>query len=206
VIELEATSTDHRVVDAVEFVRTNRHRVGEYIPDHHDGQRVGLSFAGEMWQSMLRDRRRPGRLRRRHFEVCVFVHLAAEFRSGDIAVIGSDSYANLHAQLMLWSECEPLVVPPSRLAIWCRQVLGRRYRVVLEPDHVVRDSSVAKKDHVYLGWEVGALGVVAAEADSGPHTHPLYLLGVDERGRVHLDAGCAIQEPLSALQQNRQFG
>jgi hypothetical protein len=37
VIELEATSTDHRVFDAVEFVRINRHRVGEYILDHHDG-------------------------------------------------------------------------------------------------------------------------------------------------------------------------
>jgi hypothetical protein len=109
VIELEATSTDHRVLDAVEFVRTNRHRVGEYIPDHHDGQRVDLSFAGEMWQSTLRDRHRPGRLRRRHFEVCVFTHLAAELRTGDIAVIGSDSYANLHAQLMPWSECEGLI-------------------------------------------------------------------------------------------------
>jgi hypothetical protein len=36
-------------------------------------------------------------------------HLAAELRSGDIAVVGSDSYANLHAQLMTWQECQPLV-------------------------------------------------------------------------------------------------
>jgi hypothetical protein len=63
-------------------------------------------------------------------------------------------------------------------------VLGRRYRVVLEPDDVVRDSSVAEQDHVYLGREIGALGVVAAEADSGPDTYPLYLLDVDERGRM----------------------
>ena len=57
----------------------------------------------------LRDRRRPGMLARRHLEVCVFSHLAAELRSGDIAVVGSDSYANLHAQLMTWDECAPQV-------------------------------------------------------------------------------------------------
>ncbi|MGH3901581.1 MAG: hypothetical protein ACRDTA_25675 [Pseudonocardiaceae bacterium] len=45
---------------------------------------------------------------RRHLEVCVFSYLAAELRSGDIAVVGSDSYANLHAQLMTWDECLPL--------------------------------------------------------------------------------------------------
>ena len=108
-IELEATSTDHTVLDAVEFLTVNRHRIGEYIPDHHDGQPVDLSFAGDMWHKTLRDRHRPHRLRRRHFEVCVFAHLASELRTGDIAVAGSDSYANLHAQLMSWTECEPLV-------------------------------------------------------------------------------------------------
>ncbi len=108
-IELEATSTDHTVLDAVEFLTVNRHRIGEYIPDHHDGQPVDLSFAGEMWHKTLRDLHRPHRLRRRHFEVCVFAHLASELRTGDIAVAGSDSYANLHAQLMSWTECEPLI-------------------------------------------------------------------------------------------------
>ncbi|GAA3434076.1 hypothetical protein [Kutzneria kofuensis] len=29
-------------------------------------------------------------------------------RSGDIAVAGSGSYANLRAQLMTWAECQPL--------------------------------------------------------------------------------------------------
>jgi hypothetical protein len=39
----------------------------------------------------------------------VFSYLAAELRSGDIAVAGSDSFANLHDQLMSWEECRPLV-------------------------------------------------------------------------------------------------
>ena len=109
VLELEATSTDRRVIDAVEVLRADRHRVGEYLPGYHQGQLIGTSFAGEAWQATLRDRRHPTRLRRRQFEVCVFAHLAVELRSGDVAVAGSESYANLHTQLMSWAECEPLV-------------------------------------------------------------------------------------------------
>src|SRR5882757_8073779 len=43
-------------------------------------------------------------LARRHLEVCVFSQLAAELRSGDVAVTGSDSNANLNSQLMSWEE------------------------------------------------------------------------------------------------------
>ncbi|WP_424532904.1 Tn3 family transposase [Sphaerisporangium viridialbum] len=39
----------------------------------------------------------------------MFSYLASELKSGDIAVAGSDSYANLHDQLMSWEKCEPLV-------------------------------------------------------------------------------------------------
>jgi hypothetical protein len=54
------------------------------------------------------DRRRPGRLVRRHFGACVFSCLAAELRSGDVAVAGSESYASFADQLLSWEECEPL--------------------------------------------------------------------------------------------------
>jgi hypothetical protein len=67
------------------------------------------AFASAAWRKILRDRNRPGMLVRRHLEVCVFSYLAAELRSGDIAVAGSDSYASLHDQLMSWEECRPLV-------------------------------------------------------------------------------------------------
>ena len=116
-VELEATTADRSVLDAVEFIRANRARTGEYIPEtttiDRDGRRVTLTvdagFAGLEWQKILRGRSRPGKLVRRHLEVCVFSYLAAELRSGDIAITGSDSYANLHHQLVPWTECEPLV-------------------------------------------------------------------------------------------------
>ncbi len=117
-IDLEATTTERAVLDALEFVRANRDRRGDWIEEctvhERDGKKVTVAvdidaFAGPLWRRTLRDKRRPGMLARRHLEVCVFSHLAAELRSGDIAVVGSDSYANLHAQLMSWEQCEPLV-------------------------------------------------------------------------------------------------
>jgi TnpA family transposase len=117
-LRLEATSEERSVLDAVEFIRVNRDRRGDWIEEvttvKRDGEDVTVkvdvdSFAGEMWRKVLRDKRKPGMLARRHLEVCVFSHLAAELRSGDVAVAGSDSYANLHAQLMTWEECQSLV-------------------------------------------------------------------------------------------------
>ena len=113
-LELEATSAERGVLDALDFIRAMRHRRGEWIEQTclvtRDGEQARISvdidaFASDMWKRTLRDRRRPGMLARRHLEVCVFSHLAAELRSGDIAVVGSDSYANLHDQMMTWEEC-----------------------------------------------------------------------------------------------------
>ncbi len=103
------------MLDALEFIRAVRHRRGEWIEETcvvdrgNEQVRVSINinaFASEMWKRTLRDKRRPGMLARRHLEVCVFSHLAAELRSGDLAVAGSDSYANPHAQMMTWEECE----------------------------------------------------------------------------------------------------
>lgn len=46
---------------------------------------------------------------RKIFEVCVFSHLAQELKSGDIAIEGSEEYADYRNQLLLWVECEPMV-------------------------------------------------------------------------------------------------
>ena len=122
-IELEATSAERAVVNAVEYLRALRGSKSAYVPERRAVERpnpdgtmetvtVAIevdAFASAAWRKILRDKDRPGMLVRRHLEVCVFSYLAAELRSGDIAVAGSDSYANLHYQLMSWEECQPLV-------------------------------------------------------------------------------------------------
>ena len=115
-LDLEATSADHSVLDAVEFLRAIRGRTGEYVPEKVTVGRgadavtvaIDIDFVTEAWRKILVLKDRPGKLVRRHLEVCVFSYLASELRSGDIAVVGADSYANLHAQLMSWDECVPL--------------------------------------------------------------------------------------------------
>ncbi|MEU8151642.1 Tn3 family transposase [Nonomuraea sp. NPDC048901] len=122
-IDLESTNAERSVLAAVEYVMAQRGARSAFVPERltverqdSDGAPVTVTlsvavdaFASGMWRKILKDPARPGMLVRRHLEVCVFSYLAAELRSGDIAVAGSDSYANLHDQLMPWEECAPLV-------------------------------------------------------------------------------------------------
>jgi TnpA family transposase len=116
-LDLEPTTADRSVLDAVEFIRANRDRRSDWIPvktTHTvDGQDITLAvdveaFASAAWRKVLCVKQRPGMLARRQLEVCVFSQLATELRSGDVAVAGSDSYSNLNSQLMSWDECAPL--------------------------------------------------------------------------------------------------
>ena len=100
VVELEATSADRSVLDALEHALAHRQLTRDLIPDHHDGRPVDLSFASEQWQRLVRPHKHPGRLDRRHFEACVFTYLAEQLRTGDIAVKGSEAYANWAAKLL----------------------------------------------------------------------------------------------------------
>ncbi|MEU6743741.1 hypothetical protein [Streptosporangium sandarakinum] len=120
-VEPEATSADRSVLEAVEFLTALRGAKAALVPEQIVVERpwpggepvpVRLSidvdaFASLQWRKTVRDPARPRMLVRRHLGVCVFTYLAAELRSGDIAVAGSDSYANLHDQLMSWEECRP---------------------------------------------------------------------------------------------------
>ena len=109
VVELQATSADRGVLDALLHALAHAHLIRDHIPDHVDGTLLDVSFASEQWQRIIRDRGQPGRLNRRHFEACVFTYLAAELRSGDIAVAGSEAYANWSAKLLPREACDELL-------------------------------------------------------------------------------------------------
>ncbi len=108
-VDLEATSADRTVLDAVEHSAAHSRLTRDRIPSHVDGEVVDLSFASESWQRLVGVRDDPSRLDRRHFEACVFTYLAEELRTGDVAVVGSDAYANWTAQLIPWEDCEGLL-------------------------------------------------------------------------------------------------
>ena len=122
-------------------------------------------------------KRRDGQaaLNRRHLEVCVFYHLAAELKTGDVCVEGSEKYADHRDQLLSWEECEPLVkdycselglaATPEEFAAQLRELLhttaeevGRSYPenssvVITENGEPVMKRVQAKK----LTWAAKAL-------------------------------------------------
>lgn len=101
-LEFASTSSDQRLVKAVEFLLQNSHRRGEWL-----SAEVDLSFSSETWQKLvLTKHKNQTKMVRRHFEVCVFSYLAAELKSGDIYVFGSESFADYREQLLTWAECE----------------------------------------------------------------------------------------------------
>ena len=104
-LTLRSTTQDQTVMTALRVALEHQDRDNKYLPDA-----VDLSFATEQWQRAILVRTgRRRRLLRRPFEVCVFTYLAAELKSGDIAVVGSDAYADYREQLLPWEECAPLV-------------------------------------------------------------------------------------------------
>jgi hypothetical protein len=99
---------------AVRYLLEHEERRGDWLPDE-----VDLSFTSERWLRLIYGMHQGERmLRRRHFEVCVFVHLAAELKSGDISIAGSEAYADSREQLLSWEACAPLVADYCRELEW----------------------------------------------------------------------------------------
>ncbi|MDJ0594534.1 MAG: Tn3 family transposase [Pleurocapsa sp. MO_226.B13] len=104
-LKLASTSSDERLIKAVEFLLQNAHRRGALLTAE-----VDLSFTSETWRKwVLVEHNSQTKMVRRHWEVCLFSYLAAELKSGDICVFGSESYADYRRQLLTGSEGEPLV-------------------------------------------------------------------------------------------------
>lgn len=117
-LDLQATSADRSVLDALDFVREHVALTREHVSDQArgagpDGRPVtrvlDMSFASEDWRRAIRDRKHPGTFVRRHLEACVLTYLADELRTGDIAVAGAQAYANWADQLLSPAECTRLL-------------------------------------------------------------------------------------------------
>ena len=111
-LRLASTSQDGAVLQALDVALANEQRHGNWLP-----AAVDLSFASEQWQRTVLVRTSRGiQVARRPFEVCVFTSLAAELRSGDVCIQGSDAYADYRDQLLPWETCE------LQVAEYCAQL------------------------------------------------------------------------------------
>ncbi|MEU6009557.1 hypothetical protein [Streptomyces sp. NPDC047453] len=82
-LQMVATSTDDCVLQAVEFCQAMRHRGSQGVPVTYtvaeEGgtektKTVSADFASQMWQRILFDKHKPGKINRRHFEVCTLFY------------------------------------------------------------------------------------------------------------------------------------
>ncbi len=97
---------------ALEVVLRHERKHGDRI-----AEAAHLSFTAARWRQLItaRAKKQTG-LQRRELEACVFMHLAASLRAGDVALVGGDSYADYREQLLPWTECQ------QRLPTYCIKV------------------------------------------------------------------------------------
>jgi len=102
-LDLQPTSQDKSLQQALDVLK--QHQGEEFIPLD-----TSLDFASQRWRQSIRIKQDGNRyLSRRQFEICVMTKLAHELLAGDMAVKGSDNYADYREQLLSWEECQTLL-------------------------------------------------------------------------------------------------
>lgn len=111
-LEIHSTTQDEMVVNALRFIRLHQEEKLSLLPAE-----ISLEFASQRWrQQVIREQEGIIWYDQRQLEVCVFSYVAAELRSGDLAVVGSVQYADIREQMLTWAECQPL------LADYCKRL------------------------------------------------------------------------------------
>ncbi len=114
VLDLQTTTQDSGLESAIRFLLANEERTGEWLTTVETRvvgrgtiertPLVDLTWVSESWWRLLTDMRPrpaiPRRVNRRAFEVCVFSQILWNLKSGDLAVVGSDAFADYRAQLI----------------------------------------------------------------------------------------------------------
>ena len=109
-LTITPTTQDRSVAAALAFLLEHAGARGRWLPAG-----VSLAFAGDAWRRLIHAAHRGDPVfDRRQFEVCVFLHVAAELRTGDLCVAGSERYADYRAQLLPWARCAPLITDYCR--------------------------------------------------------------------------------------------
>jgi TnpA family transposase len=104
-LDFQSTTSDQILIEAMNFIIAHEHDAKKYLEASFD-----LSFASEKWQrTVLVRRKRKSYFIRHHLETCVLSYVAAELKTGDLCVAGSEQFVDYRDQLLSWEECAPLV-------------------------------------------------------------------------------------------------
>jgi len=115
-LTFQPTSQDTRFVAALQFLQAHAHSKAEWLPLIREvrdarGRRwesiLDVSWIPDGWWRLVTGQYshlpRPRHLNRRHFETCVFSELLVQLKAGNIAIVGSDAFADLGAQFIPWA-------------------------------------------------------------------------------------------------------
>ncbi len=104
-LDLQSTTSDQTLIDAVNFLIAHEEDRGKYVDATLD-----LSFVSQKWLRTI-SVQHEGKdcYVRKHLETCIFSYIAAELKTGDLCVTGSEQFADYRSQLLSWAECEPQV-------------------------------------------------------------------------------------------------
>jgi TnpA family transposase len=105
---LVSTSSDTSIITAVSMVIRHQRSKDEWISvrGRHD-----LSWVTAKWWPLLSDtgekpEGKKYRVSRRYFELCVFMQVMQELKSGDLAIVGGDRFSDYRSQLITQEEFE----------------------------------------------------------------------------------------------------
>jgi hypothetical protein len=164
-LPLRSTSQDTGVEEALRFLQARAGRTGESLPmtrtergddgQPHQVPLLDLSCVPDGWWRLLTDDTRsdrsPERVKRRHFEACVFSQLMLELKAGDLCIVGSDAFADYREQLVSWDTYYERVVDYGATAGVPVDVFNAN-----RPMRSARYSLVAATTRLNTGFLVGA--------------------------------------------------
>jgi hypothetical protein len=105
-LDIRSTTQDQTLMEALAFVLQHEHRRRRHLPTNG----IDLSFVSDPWRRLVVVRQNDTELFVRPLlEICLFTYLAAELKTGDACVVGSESFADFGEQLLAWDICEPQI-------------------------------------------------------------------------------------------------
>ena len=143
-LDLRSTSADESLIVALNFLVNHRSKRGAHLPAD-----IELEFISDNWRKLVVETRdHETVLVRRQLEVCLFSYLATELKTGDVCVVGSESYADFRAQLLSWDECQQLLDDyatelniPTTAQAFVQQLKAHLVEVANEVDHCCQDGT-----------------------------------------------------------------
>lgn len=151
-LDLESTTADLSLIDAIRFILANRQSHKELLSI--TGTNVSLKWIPEKWRRLVIDQSSGSvvEVNRKYFELCVLTETMQELQSGDLYVANSDQYSDFRVQLVDWETYQTqiheygtmldLPTEPKEFVARLKQWLSETASLV--------DSGMPKNEHVDL--------------------------------------------------------